>query len=284
MRFVAPLRENVDRRVFEHPVFADFARWHPWCSADDWPGIEAFNIEFERHALALRCVEQEASPFPDGDHYETRIAHRGQLSTRTRNWHDLFNAMVWLRWPAMKRAMNARQVADIDKVGQKQRTRAQHALTHFDEAGVVLVLRDARRLAAWDMHDWVGLFDGLQPGDFRLVVVGHALLEIALDPTRLLVGKALAVVDADPHRSAERIVDVLARRVAAAQLLLDPQELRPLPLMGLPGWHPQAGDVDFVRSAPCFQPRRVGRRYPPEIALVLDERPECDEGTSCRTA
>lgn len=269
MRFVAPPREIVARDVFEHPVFADFARWRPWCSADEWPEIAAFNREFERHALALRCVDQDASLVPDGEHYETRIARRGELSTRTRNWHDLFNAMVWLRWPAMKWAMNARQVADIDTVGPKQRTRAQHALTHFDEAGVVLVLRDARRLDAWDVHDWVGLFDGLQPADFRLVVVGHALLEIALDPARLLVGKALAAMDADPHRSAERIVEALTQRIANAQLLLDPQDLRPLPLMGLPGWHPMAGDVDFLRSAPCFQPRRAGRRYPPALAFEL---------------
>lgn len=266
MRFVAPPRERVDRAVFQHPVFADFARWQSWCSTGQWPEIEAFNREFDRRGLALRCVAQDAVLLPDGEHYETRIARRGELSTRTRNWHDLFNAMVWLRWPAMKWAMNARQVADIDKVGPKQRTRAQHALTHFDEAGVVLILRDVRRLAAWDEHDWVGVFEGLQQADFRIVIVGHALLELALDPTRLLVGKALAVVDSTPHESAERIVDGLARRIAGAELVLDPQDLRPLPLMGLPGWHPDGADPEFVRTAPCFQPRRAGRRYPPALA------------------
>ena len=54
-----------------------------------------------------------------------------------------------------------------------------------------------------------------------------------------------------------RVADAIRR----AELLADPQELRPLPLAGLPGWHADVTS-DFVASAPCFRPLRAGRRYP----------------------
>ena len=51
-----------------------------------------------------------------------------------------------------------RQVAEIDRVGSKQRSRAQCALTHFDEGGVIVLLRDPALLPLWNAHDWHGLF------------------------------------------------------------------------------------------------------------------------------
>ncbi|NMW24675.1 DUF3025 domain-containing protein, partial [Rhodanobacter denitrificans] len=39
--------------------------------------------------------------------------------------------------------------------------------------------------------------------------------------------------------------------------------LRPLPLSGIPGWHPENAGETFHRGAACYQPRRAGREYPP---------------------
>jgi hypothetical protein len=50
-------------------------------------------------------------------------------------------------------------------------------------------------------------------------------------------------------------------------LLIDPQELRPLPLSGIPGWHRRTHDPEFYATAPCFRPLRPGRIYPPPLAL-----------------
>lgn len=263
MRFVAPVREAVDAGVFAHPplsqwsVYADLLR-------DDWPDVARLNARLR--AAAPRFVAQTPELLADGAHYEQRIFERGQIATRERNWHDLLNALVWLRYPRLKRALNARQVAEIAKSGPQLRTRAQCALTHFDEAGVVVVLRDPSLLALWDAHDWHGLFwrerAAWSDGRIEAAVFGHALLEHALRPAQMLTGKALAV-SLPQNAHVENATNAIAAAIARAAILNDPQELRPLPLSGIPGWHVESDDEDFYRMAACFRPLRAGRRYPP---------------------
>jgi hypothetical protein len=132
------------------------------------PGTGLPDVEALEHARLLaeavdgiarpRFARQDAGLLADGLHYELRIASRNVVATRERDVHDVFNAMVWLRHPGLKRALNARQVADISVVGEKRRTRGQYALTHFDEAGAIVWLADEGLLAAWDAHDWPRLF------------------------------------------------------------------------------------------------------------------------------
>lgn len=212
----------------------------------------------------------------DGRHYETRIAMDRILATRAGDVHDAFNALAWSRHASLKWALNARQVADIAEVGPKRRTRGQCALTHFDEAGAIVWLGDDTLLAAWDAHDWQALFVGAGScwgRGIAVTVFGHALLEHVWQGHALPVAKCL-VVRADAAAIAARgdaqgqvgSWPEAERRIADAirrgELLVDPQELRPLPLAGLPGWH-EGTTAAFVGSAPCFRPLRVGRRYPP---------------------
>jgi hypothetical protein len=258
-RFIAPARAVVDRACFAHPLFAAFADYQNLMVAADWPTISALNRQL---ALAGRqLVEQDDALLADGLHYEQRIA-RGQIATRPCNWHDLFNALVWAHYPALKVALNARQCQDIERNLPGQRTRAQAALTQFDETGVIVRVRDASLLHAWDRHDWQALFvEGAtqwRSGDIAVsAVFGHALMEQALLPSRLLVGKSL-VVQGDDHPKA---VEQVARAIARADVLNDPLELRPLPLMGIPGWHADQ-DETFYRQVEYFRPARAGREYP----------------------
>ena len=131
----------------------------------------------------------------DGLHYEQRIAERGAIATRERNWHDLLNALVWLRYPAIKQALNRRQIGEIAHMGPKQRSRAQYAMTHFDEAGVIVRCAIPRcwrcgtrttgtACSGASAQAWLD-------GAIAVEVFGHALLEHALTPDKLLVGKAL---------------------------------------------------------------------------------------------
>ncbi len=190
----------------------------------------------------------------------------GQIATRADNWHDLLNALAWLRYPAIKQALNRRQLAEIGRMGPKLRSRAQYAMTHFDEAGVIVWLRDPALLALWDAHDWHGLFwrqrQAWQDGSIELEVFGHALLEHGLSPDKLLVGKALVFHAAD-DLTIEQIRSHCAQAMADGHLLNDPLELRPLPLSGLPGWHVDNGSETFHLGAACYQPRRARRVYPP---------------------
>ncbi|MBU6246857.1 MAG: DUF3025 domain-containing protein [Xanthomonadaceae bacterium] len=235
----------------------------------DWPDIDALNAR-RCHDAIPHFAAQDRVLLDDDLHYEQRIAERGIIATRERNWHDLFNALVWLRYPALKQALNRRQVEEIARMGPRERSRPQCAMTHFDEAGVIVRVADPSLLARWDAHDWHGLFwrerAAWQDGRIDVAVFGHALLEHALTPGKLLVGKALVVV-ADAATAWEPIVAGLAQRVTSGALLRDPLELRPLPLSGIPGWHPDNGDEAFHRQAPCYQPRRPGRAYPPPWVL-----------------
>ncbi|CAM5505641.1 DUF3025 domain-containing protein [Rhodanobacter lindaniclasticus] len=138
-------------------------------------------------------------------------------------------------------------------MGPKVRSRAQYALTHFDEAGVIVWLRDEALLTLWDAHDWHGLFWRHR----------HAWLD----------GTIRVVCSATPCsnwrwirrgcRSARRwrfismkaghAVGTRALRAAIAHghLLRDPLELRPLPLSGIPGWHPDNVDEAFASVPPA---------------------------------
>jgi len=270
MRFVAPTREFIDPAVFHRSPLDAWSEFASLLQASTWPTIaqiEAIREEVENAANATlpHFVEQTPALLRDGLHYEARIAERGQVATRVENWHDLINALIWLRYPAIKSALNTRQVVQIALVGAKRRTRAQYALTHFDEAGVIVQIDDPALLTLWDAHDWHGLFwrerSAWNDGRLRIDVFGHALLEHSLQPGTLLVGKALAI--APCADMPERLSDA----IRTGELLDDPLELRPLPLSGIPGWHDGNAHESFYATTPCFRARREGRSYPPPFAL-----------------
>lgn len=278
MRFVSPERERVDPAVFSRPPLAQWREFDALLQGVDWPELTALNAIVDNAANGTmpllgapiaRFVAQTPALLADGLHYEQRIAQHGAIATRERNWHDLLNALVWLRFPALKAALNARQVAEIARIGAKQRTRAQCALTHFDEAGIVVIVRDPALLALWDAHDWHGLFwrerSAWCEGRIAATVFGHALLEHALKPGQLLVGKALVVAQSGNRENAA--IAAVAQAITAGALLRDPQELRPLPLSGIPGWHVENAAEAFYRQAPCFCPVRAGRTYPASLVL-----------------
>ena len=225
---------------------------------------------------------QDAGLLADGLHYEVRIAECNALATRTDEPHDFCNAWVWLRHPLLKRSMNARQAADIRVAGPKQRTRGQCALTHFDEAGAIVWLTGPALLRHWDAHDWSALFVREQAAwgsRIAITVIGHALLEHAWRGSALPVAKALAVQVPPQALARQRIRPgaivarwpraeaAVAAAIADARVLADPQELRPLPLAGIPGWHAGGTTEAFVREAPCFRPLRAGRRYPQPLGF-----------------
>ena len=274
MRYVAPDRASVAAGTFAHPAYARMAAHRDLLAGTDWPALDVLNARLcarihPASGVPLRFVPQDPALLRDGLHYETRILEQGAIATRERNWHDLINALIWIEHTALKAALNARQARDVKGTGARGRTRGQCALTHFDEGGVLVLVRDPALLACWDAHDWHGLFwsrraswsDAAAP--IQVVVFGHALLEHLLRPHQLLVGKALvasAAIRGDSCADAERDI---ARAISDGRLLADPQELRPLPLSGIPGWHEHNGREAFYREAECFRALRPGRRYPP---------------------
>ncbi len=257
-RFVAPSWEQVDAARFRHPMFDGYRDYLDLMTATAWPKIDTLNRRMP--LTGPRFVSQDAALLADGLHYEARIA-QGRIATRPENWHDLFNAMVWMRHPDLKHALNRQQCRYLERMGMRERSPAQQALTQFDESGVIVQVRDKELLDLWDRHDWVTLFHAnagrwSEGGIAVAAVVGHALMEQMLVPGRLLVGKCLVVLG-EPVDAVARVVE----SIAAGASLVTPTELRPLPLAGIPGWHVEQ-DAAFYARRDYFRPRREGRVYP----------------------
>lgn len=272
MRYIAPDRSELEASVFQHPVFQTLApKQFELCEQLEWPEVEALNHAWtsanNNKGFEIQFVAQES--LNDKLHYEQRIFDHGIVATRSRNWHDLFNAMIWMRYPNIKLALNVRQVEDLNIAG-KQRTRSQCAMTHFDEAGAIIRLSDAIMLTAWNEHDWVTFFTHwprvMQAGGIQLWLFGHSIYEHGLNSGIALVAKAL-VIDARENLSDDFVDKLLGNIILNKQCLMDPQELRPIPLSGIPYWHALYGQSDFFQCVPCFQPKRAGKMYPKPITI-----------------
>lgn len=194
---------------------------------------EALNAE----GASVHFVAQSAPP--KGEPYETCIARSGQVPTRD-NLHDLFNGLVWLVQPALKRRLNALHAAAIAEQGVGARRGAlRDALTLFDENGAILQAPPAL-LTALQARDWPALFvdQAAAWAQAELVVVGHALLE------------KLATAPRKAHTAHTWIGDPLAADAAAWAR----KPWHPLPVHGIPGWWAGPQDADFYADAQVFRP------------------------------
>jgi hypothetical protein len=69
------------------------------------------------------------------------------VPSRERNWHDLFNALTWLAFPATKAALNAvHQTTLLPGLQSFARVGRRHL---FDESGLVLAGEDDRLANCW---------------------------------------------------------------------------------------------------------------------------------------
>ncbi len=196
---------------------------------------EALNAEAGA-GVSVRFVPQDA--LPRGEAYESFVRRTGQVPTRD-NLHDLFNGLVWLRWPALKARLNVLQSAQIaqDGIGAT-RGAVRDAVTVFDENGALLTAPQAL-VDALRERDWRRLFI-VDRGAWReaeLVLVGHALLEKLTTPRKPITAHLLTSIDA-----------------------LAQQPFLPLPVLGVPGWWPENESPAFYDDASVFRPLPAGSR------------------------
>jgi hypothetical protein len=187
--------------------------------------------------------------------YEEYIHRTGAVPTRD-NLHDFFNALAWLTFPCAKAALNALQAAAIARDGVGPRRGAlRDAATLIDENAVLLVTRRDDLVEALAAHDWRGLFmihRAAWRADMRAIVFGHALMEKLVAPYPGVTAHALHVrLDADASLAA---VDTAV--AAALDEGLAPGRLRPLPVLGIPGWADN-DDAAFYDDASVFRPARA---------------------------
>ena len=199
--------------------------------------------------------------------YELRIYRTGKVSTRLNNWHDLFNALVWARFPATKAAMNAchYHAWSDQKGGSRGQTR--DALTLFDECGVIVFSSDEDLLRALAERRWSDAFLRQNfHSEAGVAICGHAMLEKYLAPYKSMTAKAL-LVHADSRiqelprtEQLQALDEAIAARLISGEILSKPAHLSPLPLAGIPGWWPldEQSDEMFYADQQVFRSPPVG--------------------------
>ena len=80
-----------------------------------------------------RTIRFVPAPNAPAAEYEQRVYISGEVSTRANNWHDFFNAMVWLHFPRLKRTFNALHHVQIERGFISRRGPLRDALTLIDE-------------------------------------------------------------------------------------------------------------------------------------------------------
>lgn len=241
--------------------------------AGEAPGVDMLNALSVGRGIVtgsgapLRFV----APHGSGMSYEERVWWLGEVETRPGNWHDCFNALVWLGFPLTKTALNAchhrAQVEQHGAVVRHGRGPQRDALTQFDECGAVVV---SSNLELWQgilMHRWQDLFWTRRAEVQRCLkvfVFGHASLDLLRNPHIGLCAKAAFLhVDAEwlAQPAAKQLADVdarIARRFSSGlNSYAHPRDFHPLPLLGIPGATPDNESSIYYENTQQFRPRRI---------------------------
>jgi DUF3025 family protein len=217
--------------------------------------------------LPVRFVPAAASAPRDAPDYEAGILASGEVPTRSRNWHDLFNALAWLTFPRTKAALNLRHcLARGARPPGAARGRVEDALTGFDESGIVVACADealARLLLGFRWKELFWFRREAVRSRMGFFGFGHGLCEQALDPFVGMTGKGILVRVTEEFFGAplearlELLDGTLAAVVSDPGALLSARELAPVPLLGVPGWWPPNETESFYDNTAYFRPGRI---------------------------
>lgn len=278
-------------RFFEQGGLFDlFQPWSEWFMhhREAFPSLDALNalivdrpsecvvsgggfpVKFVKQQRVGRGQRRELSWQAD---YQMRIFLSGEVPSRPNNWHDFFNAWTWILFPRSKAALNVRHFICADesyafpwKRSPGNRNTEQDFLTLFDEGGLIVVCESDEIWQLLLERRWPELFvenhDRLRD-EVLFLPLGHALfdcaiagnpkihassLRVRLDPRELknrkgpLSSGALALID-------EELALLLMRRQSHSH----PDSLAAVPIWGIPGWHPNAGDSAFTSDRSYFR-------------------------------
>ena len=221
----------------------------------------------------LRFVPQEYGKLPFEAQYEPRCYLNGEVPTRADNWHDLFNALVWLAFPKAKAAINARHYqarADVANAGpaskHSQRGTVRDTCTLLDESGVIVVCADSALAKLLTNFQWRELFWTRRTqvqSSMGFFLFGHGLYEKALRPYVGMTGQGIVLSVAqdffawEMKQRLEHMDVLLSNYLTAAGHCVTTRELTPVPLLGVPGWAVENENAWFYDNTDYF---RVGRR------------------------
>ncbi|HJS15467.1 MAG TPA: DUF3025 domain-containing protein [Rheinheimera sp.] len=264
-RFTAPTAWLSE--LFSEPgIFSALAAVFPLAEQTDFPSPQLLTLWLHQHtALHNWSFVDSTKLDEDGRYYEDFISQSQQIPMRANNWHDLFGALIWCLFPKSKQLMNQLHMAQIQQFGNKERTKVRHKLTLLDECGVLLCIRPSQRFVL-DLlrdHQWLDAFyqHKEQWEELNPLIFGHANYEMATKPFIGLTGKLWCIELPEQTQIPEGIKgynfvdELLVKQLVQAELLLDNQQLSPLPLLGVPGWYKEQ-EAAFYADTSYFRPKR----------------------------
>lgn len=239
-----------------------------------WPNPDLLNaladaagrvVNAQGQRVQFVAQQPRSGDFRDG--FEPRAYLKGEVQVRPLDWHDLFNALVWMSFPTTKAVLNARHYESLANVSEGNRSAVGDALTLFDEDGVIVVSSDASLLDLIHGFRWKELFwtrrDEVKQ-NMRFLLFGHALYHKALNPFVGVTGKAIllnvppAMLELPQGEHVGAVDRRLALHVWDRSHLTHGREFSPLPLLGIPGWWHDNEREDFYDNADYFRPGRTG--------------------------
>ncbi|HET7544240.1 MAG TPA: DUF3025 domain-containing protein [Polyangiaceae bacterium] len=187
-------------------------------------------------------AEQDPAELQEAGGFDRLLQRTRAVPTRAGSFHDLFGALIWLHFPALKTVIHHLQLEGHSSA----RSPVQNALTHLDESGVLVLSSDEAIFRAITALEWADVFwhkRGELQQTTRFLVFGHGLLDALRDPHPRLMGKALFARVTGEHLaltdSEFRVfVDGALARLLPG-FLSEPARLLPLPVLGVPGWSAQ---------------------------------------------
>ena len=277
--------------LLQSPLFSPLNIIIEQMSENHFPNLQDCNVLLEarlpgittQSGQMVRFVEPAPGRLEFNSQYEPRCYLRGEIQTRNNNWHDLFNAMVWLAFSKAKSVINARHylalvesTIGVNKLARlnefksnvisSQRGPVRDTLTLLDESGVIIPYADTNladllcgfqwKKLFWEHREMVKSFMGFY-------IFGHGLYEKALRPYIGITGQGLLLPVDQAFFGwplAERIINLdqrLADYIDNPMHCRNPRELFPLPLLGVPGWTPANEHEKFYDNKQYF---RDGRR------------------------
>ena len=257
---------RVSKKLFEpgSPYWQDYLPFLQHLAGGDFPTCDQLNalLPDGLSSESGQNIHFVPSTELDDGAYEHRIYTTGQISTRPDNWHDLFNALVWMRFPRIKIAMNTLHFHAYAQQTDGRRGSLRDALTLFDECGAIVFSQRQELLETLAQRRWSEVFQpDLFKKEVQLAISGHAMLEKYLSPYKSMTAKALLVQVDTKHMTLPRakllsyLDKQLAEQLLAACILTTPACLTPLPLAGIPGWWPDAEqDDEFYADQQVFRP------------------------------
>lgn len=266
------------------PIFKPLASWAEKFSVfqSRWPTLQDYqNLLNERNAPiktlggeTLKIVAQDGKPGHFNEHYAPRVYFTGEVQTRTENWHDFFQFLTWFMFPKTKAVINAIHVPAAQQRMQNnidlgRRSPVENMLSLFDEGGAVILCTDDSLLQLIRDFKWKEFFWQRRAEleeKCRLVTFGHALYEKGLSPyvgmtaNCILFHVEAELLSQSNQSQLDWIDNHLAELFTQGKNYTKPKDLRPFPLLGLPGWDSANSKEAYYDNQHYFRPGRGGKR------------------------